>query len=234
MNHSLNLADLGRRVRAARVARGLTLEEVVSRTDFTVSWLSKLENGQLSPSLEGLVKIAAVLECGVDSFVAGLAATPRHVVCRNGTAAGPQARDGVTVEHRAAAWRGRRMKPAILHVSRSAGRRAPESGAGERFLIVLEGDAQVTYGDEVVRLAAGDSIYMDAAVPHAITAVGRSARILSVSCDADGRPTGPGAGRNGPAARARLTVCGRSRRGVCPARPAASPVWPISPTAAAD
>lgn len=201
MNHTLNLADLGRRVRAARVARRLTLEEVVSRTNFTVSWLSKLENGQLSPSLEGLVKIAAVLECGVDSFVEGLAVTPRHVVCRNGAAPAQRLRDGVTVEHRAAAWLGRRMKPAILHVARSAGRRAPESGAGERFLLVLDGDAKVTYGDEVVQLTAGDSIYLDSAVPHAIKAVGRSARVLSVSCDADGQPATAGAGRGGKAAR---------------------------------
>lgn len=208
MTPTLNLADLGRRVRAARLARRMTLEEVVSRTDFTVSWLSKLENGQLSPSLEGLVKIAAVLECGVESFVEGLAAAPRHVVCRNGDPP-PRPRDGVTVEHRAAAWRGRRMQPAILHVSRTANRRSAEGGSGERFCLVLEGDVKVTYGDEVVQLAAGDSIYFDAAVPHAITAVGRSARVLSVSCEGDGRPATAGVGRNGKAARAAARGSGR-------------------------
>jgi transcriptional regulator with XRE-family HTH domain len=67
MSNSVNLVDLGRRARAARIARRLTLEEVVSRAQFTVSWLSKLENGQLTPSLEGLVKLAEVLECGVPS-----------------------------------------------------------------------------------------------------------------------------------------------------------------------
>jgi len=201
MNHSLNLADLGRRVRAARVARQLTLEEVVSRTNFTISWLSKLENGQLSPSLDGLVKIAAVLECGVDTFVEGLAATPRHVVCRNGAGPLPRPRDGVAVEHRAADWRGRRMQPTILRVSRSAGRRPPECGSGERFLLVLDGDVKLTYGDEGMHLAAGDSIYFDATVPHVIAASGRSARVLSVSCAGETRPAAA-AGRNGKASRA--------------------------------
>lgn len=201
MNHTLNLADLGRRVRAARVARQLTLEEVVSRTNFTISWLSKLENGQLSPSLDGLVKIAAVLECGVDTFVQGLAAAPRHVVCRNGDAPLPRPRDGIAVEHRATEWRGRRMQPSILHVSRSTSRRVTECGSGERFLLVLDGDVKLTYGDEVVHLAAGDSIYFGAAVPHAIAASGRSARVLSVSCDGEQRPPAA-AGRNGKASRA--------------------------------
>lgn len=209
MNRSLNLADLGRRVRAARVARQLTLEEVVSRTNFTISWLSKLENGQLSPSLDGLVKIAAVLECGVDTFVQGLAAAPRHVVCRNGDGPLPRPRDGIAVEHRAADWRGRRMQPAILHVSRSGGRRPADCNSGERFLLVLDGDVKLTYGDEVVSLAAGDSIYFDAAVPHAIAASGRAARVLSVSCDGVQRRPAAG-GRNGKASRATRRGSSRS------------------------
>ena len=142
-----------------------------------------------------------VLECGVDTFVEGLAAAPRHVVCRNGDPPPPRPRDGIAEEHRAADWRGRRMQPTILHVSRTAGRRPPEGGSGERFLLVLDGEVKLTYADEVVRLGAGDSIYFDAAVPHAIAATGRSARILSVSCDAEQRPAAAG-GRNGKAFRA--------------------------------
>jgi transcriptional regulator with XRE-family HTH domain len=78
MSQFVNLADLGSRIRAVRLARRLTLDEVVKRAEFTVSWLSKLENGQLSPSLEGLVKLADVLECGVDTLVAGLSVPPQR------------------------------------------------------------------------------------------------------------------------------------------------------------
>jgi len=67
--------------------------------------------------------------------------------------------------------------------------------------LVLDGDVKLTYGDEVVHLAAGDSIYFGAAVPHAIAASGRSARVLSVSCDGEQRPPAA-AGRNGKASRA--------------------------------
>ena len=78
----LNLTDLGRRIRVARMARRLTLEEVVSRTGFTVSWLSKVETGLLAPSLEGLVRLAEVLECSLEHLVAGLSVPPRMVVDR--------------------------------------------------------------------------------------------------------------------------------------------------------
>ncbi len=184
MSHAVNLSDLGRRVREARIARRLTLEEVVSRTDFTVSWLSKLENGQLAPSLEGLVRLAAVLECGVDSLVEGLSIPPQYVVVKRGTGAIVPARGGMVRESLADQWRNRRMHPVILHVPGSGSRKQPDSHDGERFLLVLEGDVRVTYGDEQIQLATGDSIYLHAAIPHTITAAGRGgARVLSVAYD---------------------------------------------------
>jgi transcriptional regulator with XRE-family HTH domain len=184
MNHTVNLADLGRRVRAARLARRLTLEEVVSRTDFTVSWLSKLENGLLAPSLEGLVRLAQVLECGVDSLVEGLSIPPQYVVVKRGNGTVGSGRAGVVHETLADQWRDRRMQPAILHISSNGNRRQPESHDGERFLFVLEGEVKVAYGEEQILLGTGDSLYLHAAIPHAVAAAGRGgAKVLSVSYD---------------------------------------------------
>jgi len=184
MNHSVNLADLGRRVRAARLARRLTLEEVVSRTQFTVSWLSKLENGQLTPSLEGLVRLAHVLECGVDALVEGLSIPPQYVVVKRGNGTLVGSRSGVTREILADQWRDRRMQPTIVHVSGNGNRRQPESHDGERFLFVLEGEVKVAYGEEQILLGTGDSLYLHAAIPHALAAAGRGgAKVLSVAYD---------------------------------------------------
>ena len=143
MSCSLNLADLGRRVRAIRTARQLTLEEVVGRSGFTVSWLSKLETGQLSPSLEGLVRLAETLECGVDELVAGLSVPPQMVVVRNGAGARMAAKEGRTALHEELAngWRNRSMHPVIVHLSAGGRRHAPETRDGQRFLFVLEGEA---------------------------------------------------------------------------------------------
>jgi transcriptional regulator with XRE-family HTH domain len=187
MTPLLNLVDLGRRVRAARLARRLTLEQVVAGTNFTIGWLSKLENGQLSPSLEGLVKVATVLDCRLESFLEGLAATPRHVVCRRGAGGLKRHRNGngAAVENLADAWRGRRMHPRILHVAKARGGRQAESFPGERFLMVLEGSVRLAYGEEQVPLEAGDSVYIDAVIPHGVIAVGATARVLSVSCDGE-------------------------------------------------
>jgi transcriptional regulator with XRE-family HTH domain len=192
MSNSVNLADLGRRVRAARLARRMTLEEVVAQTDFTVSWLSKLENGQLAPSLEGLVRLADVLQCGVETLVEGLSIPPQFVVVRSGEGRTEQAKGGrgMIVESLADTWRNRAMNPAILHVSGTGNRGRPDNHDGERFLLVLEGAVKVAYGDETIGLAEGDSLYIYAAIPHTIIPAGRgTARVLSIAYEpADSPP----------------------------------------------
>jgi transcriptional regulator with XRE-family HTH domain len=205
MNGSVNLADLGRRVRAARLARRLTLEEVVSRADFTVSWLSKLENGQLTPSLEGLVKLADVLECGIDKLVEGLSTPPRHVLVKRGQGRIERGRNGrpSTIEYLADQWRGPAMRPVILYLDGAERRTAIDSHDGQRFLFVIDGDVRVEYGDEAILLSTGDSIYIDATIPHGMAVAGKGkARVLSVSYE----PLGGGLSRDasrgsGPAGR---------------------------------
>jgi quercetin dioxygenase-like cupin family protein len=198
MSPTLNLTDLGRRVRAARLAHRLTLEEVVSRTGFTVSWLSKLENGQLTPSLDGLFKLSQALECGVDELVEGLSVPPQFVVVKrgsgvvaNGKSAGKSASKngapgkagrGVVAESLADQWRGRQMQPVILHLTGTGTESQPESHEGERFLLVLQGEVKLSYGDERILLDPGDSIYFDATIPHGLAPAGRgTARVLCVS-----------------------------------------------------
>ena len=173
---------LGRRIRAARLARRLTLEEVVSQTDFTISWLSKLENGLLAPSLEGLVRLGEVLECGVEALVAGLSVPPKFIVSRRDEGRQDTGRNGLAIERLADAWRGRAMEPTILHVSGSGNRKAPANHDGERFLHVLEGDVKIGYRDELIVLGVGDSVYLDAAISHTLMPAGRApTRVLSVS-----------------------------------------------------
>jgi transcriptional regulator with XRE-family HTH domain len=210
MGSFVNLADLGRRVRAARLARRLTLEEVVSRAEFTVSWLSKLENGQLTPSLDGLVKLAGVLECGVDTFVQGLSVPPQFVVVKKGEGRRETSREnrgGYVVECLADQWRNRAMNPVIIHLSGAGNRSHPDNHDGERFILVLDGEVRLEYGEELIQLKAGDSVYIYAAIPHTLAPVGRgTARIVSVSFDP--QPWSAG-GERPPARRASAPKRGR-------------------------
>jgi transcriptional regulator with XRE-family HTH domain len=184
MNNGVNIVDLGRKAKALRQLRGLTLEDVVTRTEFTISWLSKLENGLLTPSLDGLVRLAQVLECGVEDLVDGLVSRPQLVVTRNGNGRRDEPKGGTNghaIEHLSEAWRGREMETTVLHLPRGSGKAVPMSNAGERFLHVLEGQMLLIYGETSEKLAEGDSAYIDARVPHMLHGdTRRRSRVLSV------------------------------------------------------
>lgn len=53
---------LGQRVRAMRVGKGWTLDQASKFTGLARSTLSKIENGQMSPTYDALIKLAAGFE----------------------------------------------------------------------------------------------------------------------------------------------------------------------------
>ena len=211
MAAKLNLADLGRRVRAARLARGLTLDEVVAQVELTVSWLSKIENGLLQPSLEALVKLAEALGCGVDHLLAGLSVRPRYAVARR--AVGAANGDGAAVATALGRWRSRAMLPEVIHLAAAhRGGHGPCQHDGERFLLVLDGRVRVEYGAEQIDLEAGDGMYLDATTAHTLRPAGSTARVLSVA-SAPAGAGGPALGRRTVSRRGgpRVSVRGAAR-----------------------
>ena len=60
---------LGKRIKAAREAAGLTQEELAAAVDYSVDHMSVVERGVKSPKLEKLVDIANVLHVGADELL---------------------------------------------------------------------------------------------------------------------------------------------------------------------
>lgn len=84
---SANETALGLRIRGLRTARGWTLEQTSQRSGLARSTLSKIENGQMSPTYDALIKLANGL--GIDlaelfSPVREPAGVGRRSICRNG------------------------------------------------------------------------------------------------------------------------------------------------------
>jgi transcriptional regulator with XRE-family HTH domain len=62
--------SLARRVRALRSKGGMTLKELSARSGISISALSKLENGQLSPTYENIVRLARGLSVDITALFA--------------------------------------------------------------------------------------------------------------------------------------------------------------------
>jgi transcriptional regulator with XRE-family HTH domain len=163
--------NLGERVRSLRKSRGWTLEQAASQAGLARSTLSKIENGQMSPTFEALKKLAVGLEISVpqlftpprDAKVSG-----RMAVTKTGEG---QAHPTATYEHELLA--GALTKKAMLpYRARVRARSFDEFDGwvrhdGEEFLYVLTGAIRlITEFYEPVEMRRGDSAYYDASMGH--------------------------------------------------------------------
>jgi transcriptional regulator with XRE-family HTH domain len=184
----MNLVELAQRIRSLRLDHRLTLEEVASRAGLTRSWLSKVENFRVTPSLPALGKIAGALDVSVSELVEGLDDRPRLVVIRRTerkiVSRDSSSRNRSVYESLAHQRTNRVMDPFLITVPGGVSREQAMTHGGEEFLYVQTGSIQFEYDGDIVALRAGDSLYFDADVPHRlINPHKRTATVLCVFSD---------------------------------------------------
>ena len=163
--------DLGQRVRSLRKAKKWTLEQASQQAGLARSTLSKIENGQMSPTYDALKKLAIGLEISVPQ----LFTPPQHTQI-NGRLAVTKSGEGlpkltVTYEHEllADALSQKQMLP---YRARIRARSVAEFDGwvrhdGEEFLYVLTGVITLyTEFYEPITMRRGDSAYYDASMGH--------------------------------------------------------------------
>lgn len=163
--------DLGARVRELRKAHGWTLEQAATRAGLARSTLSKIENGQMSPTYDALKKLAVGLQISVPQLF-----TPTSGDRVNGRMIVTPVDQGqpmatATYEHALLAETLTRKKMLPYH-TRVRARSMEEFDGwvrhdGEEFLYVLTGVIRLyTEFYEPVDMRRGDSAYYDAAMGH--------------------------------------------------------------------
>lgn len=168
--------DLGARVRELRKARDWTLEQAARQAGLARSTLSKIENGQMSPTYDALKKLAVGLDISVPQLFTPPAkgqVNGRMAVTRGGEEA---VQITTTYEHAllAETLSAKKMLP---YRARVRARRMEEFDGwvrhdGEEFLYVLTGQVRLyTEFYEPIALKRGDSAYYDAAMGHNVVSI---------------------------------------------------------------
>ncbi len=168
--------ELGSRVRELRKARNWTLEQAAQQAGLARSTLSKIENGQMSPTYDALKKLAVGLEISVPQLF-----TPpvkdqingRLSITKNGQGA---AHPTTTYEHELLAET-LTKKQMLPYRARVRARKIEEFDGwvrhdGEEFLYVLTGVIQLyTEFYEPIEMRRGDSAYYDASMGHNVVSI---------------------------------------------------------------
>ena len=168
--------NLGERVRDLRKARNWTLEQAATEAGLARSTLSKIENGQMSPTYDALKKLALGLGISVPQLF-----TPPQKDQVNGRMAVTRMAAGnqqatATYEHELLAESLTRKKM-LPYRARIRARNIDEFDGwvrhdGEEFLLVLTGVIRLyTEFYEPVEMRRGDSAYYDAAMGHNVVSV---------------------------------------------------------------
>lgn len=152
------LADVGPRLKRARVQRGLTLTELAAATGISKSTLSRLETGQRRPSLELLLPIAQAHQVPLDELVGSpevgdprIHFSPRK---RNGRMVVPLTRQPGGVQ----AWK--------VVIPPEQGEPELRTHEGHEWLYVLSGRLRLILGDRDVVLTSGEVAEFDTRLPH--------------------------------------------------------------------
>lgn len=166
------LDQVGPRLRAARQARGWTLDDLAGRARMSSSTLSRLESGKRQASLELLLPLTTELGIRIDDLVLREQPDPRvrrPIVRRDGMVLAPLSRE--------------RSKVQALKVTYTPDHECgePRVHEGYEWLYVLSGRLRLVLGDRELTLTRGEAAEFDTSVPHSMTAVGgRPCEVLSI------------------------------------------------------
>jgi transcriptional regulator with XRE-family HTH domain len=180
----LDKAELGRRVKLERLAKGLTLKDVADGSGMSPTHISEIERGRTSPTVGALLRIARALGKQATYFVEEDELPSISVVRRHERAHRMIADGGRTVAGADFLTRG--IPAGRLRVVEMAG----ISGGtvegtiheGEEIILATAGRVKVTIADTSYELDEGDCIQFRATVPHRIERIGgEEARVLWVT-----------------------------------------------------
>lgn len=155
------MSNIGFKIRELRQQRGQTLEQVAAETGLSVSFLSMLERGKVSISVDNLEKVAAYYQVHMVHFFNNPDQNPVLITRREDilksmglTGQGPAAVTLLTNRPNA------RMEPLLVNIAPGAEEPHFRQHEADILLYVLEGEAHlIAETGEVTKLNQGDLAY---------------------------------------------------------------------------
>jgi transcriptional regulator with XRE-family HTH domain len=188
--------DIGRRLRAHREARGLSLRELARRLGISASAISQFETGKSRLSVSTLYAIVTELGISLDELFSGIGGMPAGAAAKGGGRKAEGAATKAETERRhvqrggarqaielESGVRWERLTPQsdpeadFLYVVYDVGGSSSQGDtfirhSGREYGLVLSGTLEVTVGFDKYELGPGDSISFDSTVPHCLRNVG--------------------------------------------------------------
>lgn len=174
--------DVGARLKAIRAKQGLTQRDLAARAGVTNGMISMIEHNKHSPSVATLNRITDALGMSFAEFFSLELPSGPQVFYRKDELV--RLTEG-KLEFFVVAGERRDKSVQILHEVYEPG---GDTGAemlthrGEEGGIVLEGEIELTVGDQCRILGPGDAYYFESTIPHRFRNVSKKTTIIMSAC----------------------------------------------------
>jgi transcriptional regulator with XRE-family HTH domain len=150
--------NLGKRIRFLRESKQLSLRSLALKVGFSASFLSQVENGQASPSISSMERIALGLGTTLGRFFqdaehkAPVVAAEHRLSLHSGWSR-------AKIESLASSYCASKFEPVMvtLQPNGTSGSR-PQASPHEEFAFVLKGQVTLTLNDQEYALKRGDAV----------------------------------------------------------------------------
>ena len=176
IQREIEALSLGAKIRKLRRRRSLTLQEVSNICGLSKSLLSQIENEATAPPIATLVRIAKALGVTIGYFFKENQTARRISVVRKnqryqfeGLPHNRPEQSGYLYQALTRPIDHQKMEPFWVEFQpRNPGEVPSYHHIGEEFIHVQEGCLEFKGADQTIVLHAGDSLYFDSSIPHAV------------------------------------------------------------------
>ncbi len=158
--------DVGERIKALRLLRGLTQKEMADRCELSKGFISQLESNQTAPSLSTLEDILQVLDTSFEDFFS--TNERAQTVYRRADMMVKKLEEGGELTWLITTAQGNAMEPILITLPAGCSSTTDNPHPGEEFGYVLSGVITLCVGMQTTKLKKGDAFYFKSDRPHSI------------------------------------------------------------------
>jgi transcriptional regulator with XRE-family HTH domain len=170
LTNGLKRYEIGSKIRKLRLRKKLGLVQLGEHTGLSAALLSKIERGNLFPTLPTLLRIAMVFGVGLEYFFVESDENPIAQITRKAERVRlpntPAEPPSYCFESLNFDVKDRRVDIYYAEFAAGSEPSEPHQHDGAEFLYIVAGRLAVTIEDTTVVLGEGDAIHFDSGAPH--------------------------------------------------------------------
>ena len=179
--------NIGAKTKELRKSGNLTLQRVAEETGFSPALISQIENNNITPRIATLSKLASFFDVKIGYFFDDeydrryevVRVEDRRVVSRATSCT--DKRCSYTYKTLSGHKFNKRMEAFLVTVTKSKNDAEMHDHAGEEFLMILSGTAEMLLNNERIKLNTGDAVYFDSKMRHRLLSCdGEEVRALAI------------------------------------------------------